>query len=526
MTHHAARHRLVVGAVRALFVGLVLSFGGLLHAESVLRIGSPGDPLTLDPHRYTLNVEEHILKDLFLGLTTMDESGAIVPGSAESWDVSEDGLEWTFHLRENSWSDGRPVVAEDFVYSLRRLLDPETAAPLAYFLYVIENAQDVNAGSAPPEDLGVSALDDSTLLIKLEKPFPYLPERLFYPIANPVPRHVIDEAGSEWIKPKNWVSNGAYSLHDWKPQQAVVMKRNPGFYDAENVSIEQVEYVPVADALASFHRYLADELDIVGDFPAGELDSLRDSHADHVRLAPLLSTMYLVFNVEQPPFDDVRVRRALALSIDRDKLTGQILRSDEIANASMVPPMVAGFSSLVPTDLLSTEEARSLLKQAGYDDDNPLKVTLRHMSGAENKQIHVAIAAMWQEIGVQTVLHHTELKVHFTDLGNAEFQVAQAGWFGENNPEHYVELLWSKIGNINYGRYSSEEFDALLEQAKDTASLEDRVELLQQAEQQALSDHPVVPLYSVTIRSLVNPRVGGWSTNPRNSHGVRYMTLD
>lgn len=511
------------------FVGVavsVLLVASLLADEpSSLRIGSPGDPQTLDPHRYTLNVEEHILKDMFLGLTTMDAKGAIVPGSAKSWEVSLDGLIWTFQLRDNSWSDGTPVTAEDFVYSFQRLLNPETAAPLAYFLYGIENAREINGGTLDPSELGVSALNAGTLEIRLEQPSPYFAERLFYPTGYPVPRHVIEEHGSDWVKPRNWVSNGPYSLEDWKPSQAVTLRPNLHFYDRENVEVQNIEYVPVPDALAGYHRYLAEELDIVGDFPAGEIASLRKSHPEHLQLSPLLSTMYLVYNVSTPPFDDARVRQALAIAIDREKLTRKVLRSEEIANASIVPPMVPEYQSLVDQYSPNPTLAESLLTQAGFSEEEPLKITLRYITGAENKQVHVAIAAMWQEIGVRTSLHHTELKVHFSDLHGGDFEVAQAGWFGENNPEHYIELLWSQIGSINYGRYSSSNFDELLEQAKDTVDRDARAELLGRAESVALKDFAVVPLYSVTIRSLVNPRVGGWYTNPRNSHGVRYMTL-
>ncbi len=522
---HLSRLKAVCQRTVAVVASTLLVAPLAADASSTLRIGSPGDPQTLDPHRYTLNVEEHILKDMFLGLTTMDANGAIVPGSAESWEVSSDGLVWKFHLRDNSWSDGIPVTAEDFVYSFQRLLNPETAAPLAYFLYGIENAREINGGTLDPSRLGVTALNAKTLEIRLERPFPYFAERLFYPTGYPVPRHVIEKHGKDWIKPQNWVSNGAFSLKDWRPSQAVILQSNRHFYDRDNAKIQNVEYVPVSDALAGYHRYLADELDVIGDFPAGEISSLRKSHPEHLQLSPLLSTMYLVFNVSVAPFEDVRVRRALAMAIDREKLTQRVLRSDEIANASMVPTMVPDYQSLVELRSPNTTLAKSLLEQAGFTEEEPLKITLRYITGSENKQIHVAIAAMWQEIGVRTSLHHTELKVHFSDLHGGDFEVAQAGWFGENNPEHYVELLWSQIGSINYGRYSSPEFDELIEQAKDTVDRDVRAELLGRAESVALKEFPVVPLYSVTIRSLVNPRVGGWYTNPRNSHGVRYMTL-
>ena len=514
-----ARHSLLV-------ICLAMVTASLLSDETAkIRIGSVGDPQTLDPHRYSLNVEEHILKDLFLGLTTMDAKGNIVPGSANSWDVSEDGLTWTFHLRENHWSDGIPVKASDFVYGFRRLMDPQTASPLAFFLYVIRNGREVNSGSEEPHELGVEAVNDSTLVLHLDKPFPYLPERLFYPTGYPVPAHVIEKVGSDWVRPEHWVSNGAYVLEDWKPQQAVVLSRNEHFYDRKNVAINNVDYVPVTETLAGYHRYLANELDIIGDFPSGEIENLRKTHPEHVHVSPLLSTMYLVFNVMKPPFDDVKVREALALALDRTLLTSQILRSGETPNASMVPSMVPGFTTDVKNKTPDQERAMDLLLEAGFSEDNPLELTLRYISGTASKQVHVAIAAMWQEVGVATTLHNTELKVHFTDLHGGDFEVAQAGWFGENNPEHYIELLWSKIGGMNYGRYTSEAFDELIELAKDTVDPDTRAEVLKRAENEGLKEYPVIPLYSVTIRSLVSPKISGWYTNPRNSHGVRYMKL-
>ena len=245
----------------------------------------------------------------------------------------------------------------------------------------------------------------------------------------------------------------------------------------------------------------------------------------HLQLAPLLSIMYLVFNVAAPPFDDERVRRALALAIDRDLIASRVLQSDEIPSASFVPPLVANYRSAVPPTAPDREAARALLADAGYDADNPLEITLRYIAGADNKKVQVAIAAMWKAVGVATQLHHSELNAHFAALRQGEFQVAQAGWFGENNPEHYLELLMSTTGDVNYGRFQDEAVDALMVRAKRTAALDERLALLREAEVVALARHPVVPLYAVTIRSLVHPRITGWRPNPRNAHPARYFDV-
>ena len=494
----------------------------------VLRIGNGGEPETLDPHRYNLRLEETILNDLFLGLTTFDAHGNIVPGAAARWSVSGDGLRWTFELRETGrWSDGQPVTARDFVYAFRRLLDPRTAASLAHFMYPVRNAAAVNAGDAPPAALGVHAESPRTLVVELERPFPFFAERLIYPTGYPVPSHAIEELGADWVKPGRMVSNGAFVLEDWQPHAHVALRPNPYFHDAGSVTLEGVRYLPTADSYAAFNRYRAGEIDAIGDFPSGEMDWVRRNLADHLRLTPLVSIMYLVFNVTQPPFDDVRVREALGIAIDRELLTGRVMRSDEVPSVSLVPPLVPGYRSAVapvgyrPERL---ERARRLLERAGYGPGNPLGVTLRYISGDESKRVQVAIAAMWKDIGVATTLHHTELKSHFADLRQGNFEVAQAGWFGENNPEHYLNLLVSDTGNVNYGRFASTAFDALMDRAHAEADLARRIELLREAETVGLAEHPVTPLYAVTIRALVDPRIGGWHANPRNVHGARYLT--
>jgi oligopeptide transport system substrate-binding protein len=311
-------------------------------ALEVLHLGNGGEPETLDPHRYNLRLEETILTDLFIGLTTFNAHGETIPGSAESWRVSDDGLTWTFALhRDLQWSDGVPLTAHDFVYAFRRLLAPATAASLAYFMYPLANAEAVNSGSLPADALGAEAIDAHTLRLTLHKPYPHLAERLLYPTGYPVPKHIIDKVGDAWVKPEHWVSNGAYVLADWQPQAHVELRRNEHFADPG--AIERVVYHPLANAQSSYNRYRNKEMHAIGNFPAGELPSIRVAFADQLRLSPLLSMTYLVFNTSVPPFDDVRVRRALAQVIDSELLTTRVQRAGNVASASFVPDLVAGY---------------------------------------------------------------------------------------------------------------------------------------------------------------------------------------
>ena len=501
---------------------------GAQPAGGDLILGNPGEPQTLDPHRYNLRLEETILTDLFLGLTAMDPEGRIVPGAAESWTVSEDGLTWTFRLRADlKWSDGHPLTADDFVYSFRRLLNPATAASLAYFMYPIANARAVNAGEMPAVELGVRALDDRTLILALEEPYPHLPERLLYPTGFAVPGHVIAVQGDDWVKADHWVSNGAYVLAEWRPQSHVALSANPHFH--EPVAIERVRYLPLANEQNAYNRYRAGEVHAIGGFPANELEHVRRTLPGHLRVSPLLSMIYLVFNTSVAPFDDVRVREALTLMVQPEILTDKVQRTGNYAARSFVPFLVDGYDAPAPAfhdEPLNERAARAktLLAAAGYGPDNPLEVTLRYFDEGDGKRTNLAIASFWRQIGVTTRLHHTELKVHFTDLRQGDFQIAQAGWIGENNPGHYLDLLVSDAGNVNYGRYRNADYDALMFEARGQADLTTRYALMREAEALAMSEFPVVPLWSVAVKRLVRPELKGWQENPRDVHAVRFLS--
>lgn len=499
--------------------------------QRTVRLGNAGEPETLDPHRYNLRLEETILADLFLGLTTFDADANIVPGAARDWQVSDDGLTWTFNLRPGlAWSDGTALTAEDFVYAFRRLLAPETAASLAYFMYPLRNAEAINAGRRPASDLGVRAEDARTLIIELEQPYPYLPERLLYPTAYPVPQHVIERVGDDWVKPDNWVSNGAYRLARWQPQAAITLRRNPHFADSGLTAgtMEQVVYLPLAGEQAAYNRYRTGDVHAISSFPAGDLPRVRQTMLDDLRLSPLLSIVYLVFNTREPPFDDARVREALALAVDRKTLTERVQRAGHVPSPSFVPALVSDYEPVAEpaADLAQParlDRARALLAAAGYGPGNPLEITLRHVSGTENKRSNLAIAAFWQSLGIVTRLHQSELKAHFSDLRQGSFQVAMAGWFGESNPEHYLGLWRSDTGDVNYGGYASAAFDGHMDRAAAAAGLVQRNALLRQAEAAGIAGYPVVPLYTVMVRRLVHPRLGGWQDNVRDAHPARFL---
>lgn len=514
-------------------ISLILCLTSLFTYQSradspALHLASPGEPETLDPHRYNLRLEETLLNDLFMGLTTFDAHGNIVPGAAESWQVSEDGLTWTFKLRADmTWSDGTALTAEDFVYAFRRLQDPDTAASLAYFMYMLQNAPEVNRGALPPEALGVAGNGPHTLVLTLSRPYPYLPERLLYPTAFPVPRHQIEKHGDNWIKPANWVSNGAYVLREWQPQAHILLQANSRFFAP--AGIRDVYYHPVVNEQSAYNRFRNNELHAIGTFPVGELPSVRKNYPDSLRMSGLLSMMYLVFNTRQAPFADVRVRQALSLAVDQRILTDKVLRSGNKPAFSFAPSLIQGYepATLPHADLpyrRRLQQARELLADAGYGRSNPLQLELRHVAGIEGKKVNLAITGMWKQIGVNAVLQQAELRNHFADLRQGKFQVAWAGWVGENNPEHYLTLLQSDIGNVNYGGFSNAEFDRLINRAQMQTTVAGRNRHLHEAAALAVHHYAVVPLYSTTVRRLVSPKLRGWHENSRDIHQSRYLS--
>ena len=515
---------------RILLLAITCCFAGLVDAGESVRLGNPGEPQTLDPHRYNLRLEETILTDLFMGLTTFAADGTTIPGAAESWQTSEDGLKWTFRLGDDlRWSDGEPLTADDFVFAYRRLLDPATAASLAYFMYPLKNAAAVNAGEMAPDQLGVIALDPHTLLLELEQPYPHLLERLLYPTAYPLPRHAIASHGDDWVRAENWVSNGAYRLRAWRPQAYVHLVANGYFQPAP--AIEDVYYYPLANEQTAYNRYRAGEVDAIASFPSGELESVRSELAGELRTSTQLSIIYLVFNTRTRPFSDPRARQALAMTVQPSVLTDKVQRSGNKPSSTFVPELVSGYDAVaaghnqMPLGERVTQ-ARRLLNEAGYSRSNPLQITLRYISGAEAKRTALAMAAFWKPLGVETQLHHAELKVHFSDLRQGDFQVAQAGWIGENNAEHYLSLLASDTGEVNYGGFADPEYDRLMAEARAEADLDSRNRLLRSAEIRASELYPVVPLYSIGVRRLVKPELKGWQANLRDVHPARFLSFE
>ena len=498
----------------------------------MLNVQNGGDPASLDPHRVSGDWENRIVGDIFEGLVTEDIGAEPVPGQAESWEISEDGLTYTFTLRDGiAWSDGTPVTAEDFVFSLRRLMNPETAAQYAYLQYPISNAEAVNAGDMPVEELGVRAIDDTTLEITLERPTPYFIGALTHYTAYPIPSHAIEEHGEDWVQAENIVVNGPYRPLEWVPNSHVLTERNPEHWDAENVSIEGVRFVPGEDISASFKRYRAGEFDIMTDLPKDQFAWIEENLPGQARVSPFAGLYYYVMNHEVEPFDDVRVRTALSMAVNREVIGAQVLGTGEPPAFSWVPPNMAGYGEPETVEWMDApypervEEAKSLLEEAGHGPDSPLELTLRYNTNDNHRRVAVAIASMWKPLGVEVELFNTETKVHYDDLRAGEFEVARAGWLADyNDADNFLNLLKGGV-EFNYGNFENAEFDRLMDEANAAADSDEReCACCTRPRSVALAESAAMPIYYYLSENIVSPKVQGFEDNAFDIHRTRWLT--
>ena len=338
------------GGLFAAYCGAAFAFRGsgerrraAYYDTRALNRGNGAEPDTLDPHLASTQYESNILGDMFLGLMTEDAAGNPVPGAATGFTASDDGLVYTFTLRDHVWSDGTPVTAHDYVYSYRRMLDPKTAAQYAAILYPIKNAQAVNAKQCPGEDLGVRALDDRTLQIEFMVEVPYVAQLFTHYATFAVPPHVVERFGDQWQRPQNMVTNGAYTLKEWVSNDHIQLVKNPRFYDARNVTIERVTYYPTQDFSAALKRFRAGEIDTQMGVPSQEIGWLKYNMPGALQVTPYVQTEYVLFNLGAKPMDDLRVREALSLAIDREVIASRVMHAGEQAAYAFVPPHMPGY---------------------------------------------------------------------------------------------------------------------------------------------------------------------------------------
>lgn len=503
-------------------------------ADNTLVRGIGDNWETLDPHLVQSTKDSIIEGDLYEGLVGVDAAGNPIPGAAESWEVSADGLTYTFRLRPNlKWSNGDPLVAQDFVNGMRRVIEPETASYKAYYLTLqvpIVGAAEYNAGSGDFSAVGIKAPDDRTVVISLTALCPQALILLNFYTTAPLHTPSWEAFGKDFVDPGNVVTNGAYVTKEVVQQSHVLAVKNPNYWDAANVKIDAVKFLVTDDLKTELWRYEAGEVQITNDVPEDALDRLKKENAGELRLSPIARSNFISFNQNKAPLSDIRIREALALAIDRVTLQERILRVGDLPIMSHVPQVIPGYPRLKPATMTGdyaqdVARAQQLMAEAGYGPDNPLTLDFYCFADAVSKRQAQAVGMMWQQkLGVVSRYTFQETQAHYDTFYNYEWDAYCDSSGGDYVGAESFLIYRAKAAEAGYN-WDSPKYEEIMAQVAQQADMGKRNELLAQAEQVLLDDYIMAPLSNVVRRSLISPRVTGYVENPIEYHLTKYMTL-
>jgi oligopeptide transport system substrate-binding protein len=516
----------LLGALAATLAGCGKREGAA--AEGVrtrtLLVGNAAEPADLDPHLASVLNDQIVVNTLFEGLTVLDErSTRPLPAAAESWEVSADGLVWTFRLRAGlQWSNGDPLTADDFVQSWRRILSPAFAAENAWYLFALKQAEAFNAKTiTDPAAVGFKATDARTLVLTLERPTPYLPALVSMPAWFPVnPRALapfdgMTKRSTAWTRPGALVSNGAFTLAEWQPNARIVLQKNPRHREAAQNRLELVVFFPTENPDVEERDFRAGQLHATFNLPVTKVAAWRAQNPAQLRIDPTLQVNFLRFNTARPPLNDPRVRRALALVIDRAALAKSVLQGSREPATALTPPGTGGYvaRAAARTDVA---EAKALLAAAGYPEGRGLPVIeLQARNDEIMPRIAEALQAMWQrDLGFRTAVVQLEQKTWVQNQQSGNYGISTAAWTADF-PDPVTFLgLFTKNSAYNWTAWNHPEYERLMDAAAVTANAASRYELFQQAEALLLNEAPVTPLYFGAQTHLLHPAVKGWEPAP------------
>jgi oligopeptide transport system substrate-binding protein len=493
----------------------------------VLTFNNGVEPQSLDPTLMTGLPEHTIAMGLFEGLTSLHpRTLRPVPGVARGWAVSPDGRTYTFQLRPTLWSNGEPLTASDFVYAWRRALDPATAAEYAYMLYGIENARAYNQGHlTDATKLGVRAPDDHTLVVRLDHPIAYFLELTAFATFAPVYRHAVEKHGDRWTLPDHMVCNGPFTLDEWRQHQRIVLRKNPRYWNASRVALEEIRVLAIDDAETALKKYLNREVDWIREVPGPKVAQV--ASLPGFRYSPELGTYFYRVNVTREPLDDPRVRKALNLAIDKRAIARYLLRAGQRPARSFVPPILPGYTPVEGADY-DPDLARSLLAEAGFPGGKGLpRLRLLYNTSEAHKQIAETIQHMWRtELGVRIQLLNQEWKVYLDSMSHLDYDIARSSWIGDyGDPNTFLDCFVTGGGNNRTG-WSHRDYDDLIRQAAQQPEPLRRMATLQKAERILMCDElPILPIYFYVNTYLVHPSVRGVHDNARNYHPFQYIYI-
>ncbi len=533
-------HRTLIAAPFALLVLVAVLLvscvdrGDPFEGLKVLDRALSTEPETLDPQRARSTQAADVLRDIGEGLLGYDPVGKLVPAGATDWTISDDGLVYTFSLREEArWSTGEPVTADDYVLGLQRLVDPATAAFYGGQVGMIVNANAIIEGELPATELGVIAVDPLTLRIELTQPTPYLLSLLTHPSTFPVNRSTIAEHGEDFARPGIMPSNGAYVLDERDTSSLVQLRRNPLYWNNANTDIDIVRHHVITQEMSELNRFRAGELHMTSNVPPESFQQVKEEYGDELHVSPYLGVYYYGFNLEKPPFkDNLPLRQALSMAVDREVLTEKITGRGEQPAYSWVPPGVDNYEprTFSYANLTQSERnaiAKSLYSQAGYSEENPLKITLHYNTSDTQQRIALAVQSMWNDVlGVETTLINEEFQVLLTNMREREVtQVFRSSWIGDfNDAVTFLGVLETDAPS-NMPGYANAEYMDLMQRAAQQTDLDARRLYLEEAERTMLRDHPVIPLYFYVSKLLVSDEVLGFGDNVLNYHYSQHLSL-
>jgi len=507
------------------------------NRDGILHYGNGSEPQGLDPHVVTGVPENHIIRALFEGLAVKNPyTLEPEPGVAESWDISEDGRTVTFHINpEARWSNGEAMTARDYVWSWQRALNPAMGNLYAYMLYPVRNAEAFATGKLDDfGKVGVKALDDLTLQVTLNERTPYFIQLMDHYSTFALHRATIEKFGkatdrfTRWTRVENIVSNGAFRLKEWKLNRRIVVEKSDTYWDRDNVKLNGVVFYPTENIVSEERMFRVGQLHYTQSIPLDKIPVYRAMENSPYVQAPYLGTYYFLINTTRPPVDDVRVRQALSMAVDRDKLNRTVLQGSNVAAYSITPPDTLGY---YPPKLFGydVEKARTLLADAGYPNGEgfpPLELT--YNTSESHRKIAVALQQMWKDaLNIRVTLSNQEWKVYLDSVTQMDFQIARRGWIGDYvDPNNFLDLFITGGGNNNTG-FSDPRYDEMiLRLAPQAETREERYAIFYEAETILMEQMPIIPIYTYTSKHLIHPSVKGLPPNLMDSLNLKYVWLD
>jgi len=506
------------------------------NQSQVLHLGNGTEPQDLDPHIVTGVTEHNIISALLEGLVSENpETLAPVPGMADSWAISADGRTYTFFIRQNAqWSNGSPVTAEDFVWSWQRLLSPALAAEYAYQLFPIKNARAFNQGEITDfSQVGVTALDEKLLEVSLENPTPYFLSLLahystFAVHPATILKHgAMDERGTKWTRPDNYVGNGPFQLKSWRLNYLIEVEKNPYYWDAETVRLSAIRFYPIDNAQTEERMFRTGAIHGTSTTPSDKILTYQTESPERISISPYLGTYFYRFNVTRPPLNDSRVRTAFSLAIDRQAIIDAVTKGGQLPAFSFTPPNTQGY--FPPTSPINhdIERARQLMTEAGFKDGAGFpELELLYNTSDGHRRIAEAIQQMWKtNLGINVRLANTDWKVYLARTNGLDYDISRAGWIGDYpDPNTFLDMMISGGGNNRTG-WNNPDYDQLIAKAATLADQHERFQTFQQAEQILDREAPLMPIYTYTRVALQDPSVQNWFSNILDHHPYKYVYL-